>query len=257
MRPRHLPAFQDDVFRTLRRARKIALFLDFDGTLARLHPLPTDVYLGARTRRCLYSLAHSPRIMVWIVSGRRRADVRRRVGVPGIRYLGLYGWESSPGLHLAPENQRALNEVRLLLQEMLLAGEACRNLRGVWLEDKQFSFTLHHTGTNSAAVERMLKSALSAHGARLRLVPARRVFEVIPVELRDKGRAVEGELTAAGAAAMPIYMGDDYTDEPAFAALRHGITVLVGKTRPTRAAYRLQGVADVHTFLEQLEGEFA
>ena len=71
----------------------IALFLDFDGTLAPLKPRPEDVWLDDATRRTLLRLTRSPRFRVWIVTGRRRADVRARVRVTGIRYLGLHGWE--------------------------------------------------------------------------------------------------------------------------------------------------------------------
>ena len=79
----------------LKRGRKIALFLDFDGTLARLRSLPGDVSLDRRTRRALAILSHNRRFHICVVSGRRQADIRARIRVPGIRYLGLYGWEGA------------------------------------------------------------------------------------------------------------------------------------------------------------------
>src|ERR1700680_1136270 len=90
---RHLFRSWSHVTRRLRSRRLIALFLDFDGTLAPLRPRPEDVWLDEATRSTLSQLVRSPRFRVWVISGRRRADIRARIRVPGIRYLGLHGWE--------------------------------------------------------------------------------------------------------------------------------------------------------------------
>src|SRR5690349_8152835 len=90
---RHLFHSWNRVARRLRSRRTIALFLDFDGTLTPLRLRPEDVSLDEATRGTLSRLARNPRFRVWVVSGRRRADIRARIGVPGIRYLGLHGWE--------------------------------------------------------------------------------------------------------------------------------------------------------------------
>src|SRR5271157_432656 len=76
-----------------RRAEAIALFLDFDGTLVALRAKPEDVWLNAATRRAILRLTQCKRIRIWVISGRRLADVRERIGVAGVRYLGLHGWE--------------------------------------------------------------------------------------------------------------------------------------------------------------------
>jgi trehalose-6-phosphatase len=53
--------------------------------------------------------------------------------------------------------------------------------------------------------------------------------------------------------ALPIYFGDDYSDEPAFAAARHGLSVLVGNRRRTLARFRLRGPDEVADALTRLE----
>src|SRR3954469_4937270 len=93
---RHLFHSWNYVTRRLRSRKTIALFLDFDGTLTPIRPRPEDVWLDDATRGALTMLAQSPRFRVWVVSGRRRADIRSRIKVPGIRYLGLHGWEGRP-----------------------------------------------------------------------------------------------------------------------------------------------------------------
>ena len=60
-------------------------------------------------------------------------------------------------------------------------------------------------------------------------------------------------LQELGAAFLPIYIGDDFTDERAFRALRKGITILVGSRRSTSAHYSLRNPAQVSAFLERLE----
>jgi trehalose 6-phosphate phosphatase len=56
-----------------------------------------------------------------------------------------------------------------------------------------------------------------------------------------------------GTTFLPIYVGDDLTDEPAFKVLRKGITVLVGRRRPTNAHFWLKNPSRVSVFLERLE----
>ena len=73
----------------LQSARTVALFLDFDGTLAPLRLRPDQARLPAPSRCALRRLACSPRLRIWVISGRRQADVCRRVAIPGVRCLGL------------------------------------------------------------------------------------------------------------------------------------------------------------------------
>jgi trehalose-phosphatase len=232
----------------------IALFLDFDGTLAPLRPRPEDVWLDDAARRTLSRLARSPRFRVWIVTGRRRADVRARVGVRGIRYLGLHGWEGRDATPIPPEAREAVACARGWLAALLVGAP------GVWLEDKGLTLAIHY---QNAAVEsvrqarKFVEAVLAPFTGSLQLIRGKKVWELAPRELGDKGVAVQSELSAMGPRAMPVYVGDDTMDEPAFLALDRGITIRVGDVRRTNAHYRLSSVGQVHQFLEKLEREFA
>src|SRR6266481_7127503 len=105
---RHLFHCWRHVAGRFRSTQTIALFLDFDGTIAQLRPRPDDVWLDVGTRRTLQRLTQSPHFRVWVVSGRRRADVRARIRVPGIRYLGLHGWEGRDGATISEEGREAI-----------------------------------------------------------------------------------------------------------------------------------------------------
>ena len=81
-----------------------------------------------------------------------------------------------------------------------------------------------------------------------------RDVEVAPVAIGDKGVAVRRVLDEpALRGALPIYFGDDFSDEPAFAAARKGIPILVGKRRTTRAKFSLRGPAEVAEALSRME----
>ena len=235
-------------------SRSIALFLDFDGTLVPLQPRPEDVWLDDATRRTLSRLARSPRFQVWIVSGRRRADVRARVRVPGICYLGLHGWEGSSGAAITEEAREAVSCAKSWLACLMLS------VPGVWLEDKGLTLAIHYQSVADQGVRQARKLAqgvLEPFADSLQLIRGKKVWELAPRALGDKGVAVTSELSAMGSRAMPVFIGDDRMDEPAFAALDCGITVRVGRACRTHARYRLSSVGQVRQFLEKLRSEFA
>lgn len=232
----------------------IALFLDFDGTLVPIQPRPEDVWLDDDTRRTLLRLVRSPRFRVWIVSGRRRADVRARVRVPGIRYLGLHGWEGRDAGAITHEAREAVACAKSWLACLMLS------VPGVWLEDKDLTLAIHYQSVAEEGVRqarKFIQGVLEPFADTLQLIRGKKVWELAPRELGDKGVAVASELSAAGSRMVPVFIGDDRMDEPAFSALACGITVRVGRPCRTNARYRLSSVGQVHQFLERLEGEFA
>lgn len=250
---RHLLECWDQVAARLRAHRTIALFLDFDGTLARIGPRPETVRIDAHIRRSLVTLAHSPRFRIWIVSGRRQADIRERVAVPGIRYLGLHGWEGRSNTALSSETRRILNCVKIWIAGLL------PGLPGVWVEDKDCILAVHYRSAPESSVRRarrIVRGVVEPFHSHLKLVSGKKVWEVAPFEIEDKGAAVRRELADLNKRAVPVYLGDDVGDEPAFAALAGGITVRVGSEHPSHARYRLAHVGQVRQFLAKLENDF-
>jgi trehalose-phosphatase len=212
------------------------------------------VWLDDSGQRLLQRLARHPRVTLVLISGRRRADLRRRVNVPGARYLGLHGWELGDGHSARPGTQRLMRMARRMLAERL------RGLPGIWIEDKGPVFVAHYRGATLATTRRarqIVRETLEWLEPDLRVLAGRKVWEVLPQELRGKGVAVCRLLEELPRPTLSIFIGDDVSDERAFAALRGELTVRVGRPRRTRAHFRLRNPIEVRTFLEKLELEMA
>jgi trehalose-phosphatase len=236
----------------LRAAKAVALFLDFDGTLVRLEERPTDVRLAAATRRALARLARVPRLGVFVISGRRRRDLRERIGVSGLDYLGLHGWENGQNPGLGAQTRSLIGDA---MKE--LAGRL-NGTPGLWIEDKGSAFALHYRGAADDAIHRgrvSLIRTLEPLSGRLRMLEGDHIWEVLPGEIPGKGAAARRVWRMIRPAALPIYVGNDSTDEPAYRALAGGITVQVGHPRPSHAHFRLRHPGEVRRFLEKIEEE--
>jgi alpha,alpha-trehalase len=248
--PRHLlaawPAFQSAV-----RRRGLALFSDFDGTLARIRRHPGQVRLAGRLRRLLAEIAGQG-ALVGIVSGRRLADVRARVGLGGIWYAGVHGY------HLrAPGGRRyALAERRTRARLARAARRLARELGGVpgvAVEPKGATVAVHYRGASprAAARARAAVDRVRAAQPQLHLLAGKKVWEFFPDARTDKWSAVQFILRRERAARRAVvYLGDDTTDERVFARLA-GWSVAVGRRRRTAARVFLRSPAEVRQFLER------
>jgi trehalose-phosphatase len=247
---RHLLDNWREVVTRVRAADLIAIFLDFDGTLARFQSRPADVHLNGATRRAIERLAGNPRTRVTMISGRRLADLRARVSVPDIGYLGLHGWENGLRLGLRPETQSSVDRAKQALASSL------RGLPNIRIEDKGPVFSVHYRDATDGEVHEARSAVYASVSSlsALRMIQGRKVWEIMPWAIGDKGTAVRRQMNRLGRRVLPIYVGDDETDELAFAALSQGITVRVGPGSLTRSKYQLRNPDEVRGFLERLAG---
>lgn len=241
-----------EVASRVRSAVSIALFLDFDGTLANLQAIPEDVRLSPPMRLAISRLAIHPRTRVWVISGRKRNDVRDKTRLSRVRYLGVHGWESETEMALAPDTQRELEQARRRIESDI------GPLDGVWIEDKGPAFAIHYreaAEAESTLARASVLEAVAALNGDFRLLSGKKVWEILPREVGDKGSAVRRELCRLTDHPLPIYIGDDFTDEHAFAALPGGLTIRVGPHSLSKAQFQLPSPEAVRRFLEKLEPE--
>jgi len=255
VRERRLPSRLDAHWRTvvehLRTSRRIVLFLDFDGTLARIQPKPHMARLPLSTKQSLRRLARHPRVRIVVISGRRRADIQRRVGLSRIQYLGLYGNEGAGPLHVDAATVTALERIREVIETQI------EDIRGVWVEDKGISLAVHLKNAPESvanSVRRQVRSLVDDDGSLLGMLENLRDIEIVPRDIGDKGTVVRRLLAQPDwRDAFAMYFGDDLSDESGFAAVERGVAVLVAAPRLTRAQYVVDGTTQVAACLRHME----
>lgn len=226
------------------------LFLDFDGTLVGFKPRPEQVKLGAQARAIIARLAEQPGLSVVLISGRRKADLRRRARIPGVSYIGLHGWERDEPRSLSAKSRKSLRAARKML------AVALDGLPGVWIEDKKPAFVVHYRHASAPAglkAVTLTRRWVESQNDTLYLIEGNKVVDVLPFEIEGKGQAVLDLLSSKPSGTLPIYAGDDQTDETAFAALEgRGITILVGGRRKSQAQYKMRNPEELICFLHNL-----
>lgn len=261
-----MPAIQDlpsAVDRAEEIARRLSgrtpvVFLDYDGTLTPIVDDPRAATLPEPTREAIRALAAV--VTVAIVSGRDLADVRAMVGVDGLAYAGSHGFDivqpDGTGHEHAPETLPALDEAQAELEQ------AVADVPGALVERKRFAIAVHFRRVDRARVgelEQAVDRVVDAAGGALRKTGGKEIFEVRPAVPWDKGRALTWILTTLGLDrpdVLPLYVGDDVTDEDAFRAIAdEGIGIVVSgedDARSTAAHYRLDSPDAVRELLAEL-----
>jgi trehalose 6-phosphate phosphatase len=239
----HLFEKWESIVRRIRGNNHIVIFLDFDGTLVRIAPMPDAVSFQSETKEVIQRLGKNRKVDLVIISGRRRADLQRFIGIRKIKYMGLYGWEDKNNKKLPYPERVALAQTLVDLLAELPA------YPGAWIEPKLNSFSVHLKGLKGEIqreVRQAVKKRVEFLPGTLQAMNNLRDVEVAPVSIGNKGIAVRNILRqTAMRGALPIYFGDDLSDEPAFAAAGEGVPILVGKRRATHARFFLRGPAEV------------
>ena len=214
---------------------RLILFLDFDGTLTSIVSHPSQAKLSRLVRDTLRKLAD--RLPVIVISGRAPKDLRRRVGLEGICYVGHHGLsclEADGNVTcLTPPPRRTL--VRRWLQAMRIAA---KGIDGAFVEDKGMTVALHDRLVNPKQRSRLRRRATRvlapwiAQGS-VSLLRGRRVLEAKSPRAGNKGTAVSMLLRRPWARhRVPVYFGDDRTDFDAFSVVHgRGLAIRIGGRR--------------------------
>ncbi|MEO8463730.1 MAG: trehalose-phosphatase [Gammaproteobacteria bacterium] len=228
-----------------------ALFLDIDGTLIEIAPIPTAVRVPQRAIRVLASLHARLHGAIALVTGRRIADLDALFAPLLLPAAGVHGAErrDAAGHVTASDRDSHLAPAR----RMLAAWQAAH--AGTVLEDKGSSLALHYRAAPEweAGARGALVEALAAAGPDFHIQEGKKVLELKP-RAAGKGSAIEAFMDEPPfRGRCPVFVGDDLTDEDGFDAVNRlgGHSIAVGLDRPTSARWRLRNEQEVLGWLER------
>ncbi|KAL4574892.1 hypothetical protein LXL04_021732 [Taraxacum kok-saghyz] len=245
------------------KGKRIALFLDYDGTLSPIVDNPDLAFMSHDMRDAVKNVAkHIPTA---VISGRSRDKVHEFVGLEELYYAGSHGMDiMCPGKEGEEGNlfQPASEFLPMIDEVFTSLVEITKDIKGAKVENNKFCISVHYRNVDEKSwqtIAQYVQNILKQY-PRLRLTHGRKVLEVRPVLKWDKGKAVEFLLESLGLSncedVLAIYIGDDRTDEDAFKFLREGgggIGILVSSSpKESSAFYSLRDPSEVMEFLKLL-----
>ncbi len=264
----------ESLFRPFIEAARPGLITDVDGVISPIVPVPDDAQVTPRNRELLTALAaHLP--LVGVISGRGAGDVRQRVGIEGLEYVGNHGLERWGGTQV--EVSPGVRPYRPALETIMQALEQHQAtqpdlLRDMQIEDKGATVTIHYRRTAQPdAVRDYLDPILTDLVTReqIALFPGRMIFELRPPVPMNKGTAFEALIRTHRLDAA-LYIGDDTTDADAMRVGRGlratgdcyavGVGVLSEDTPSVvleSADVFAAGISDVESFFDWLLNQFS
>jgi trehalose-phosphatase len=246
-----------------RRARRLWMFLDYDGTLADFAPTPDHIEPDPALIRLLEDLVKRAATQVTILSGRRLGHVRQLLPVRGLFLAGTYGVEL-----LTPEGETIHRvdhqEIRSPLEmtkhqwQQLLTGR-----KGFYLEDKGWAIALHARFAEESEAEQVLTQARQVvqkgpPANQFRILGGHKFLEIAPT-LASKRETVSYLLERfPHPDARLLYIGDDDKDEEAFSAIHAtgGAAIKVFQpsqaSNPTEADFFFESPQEARSWLQSL-----
>ncbi|CAJ1950394.1 unnamed protein product [Sphenostylis stenocarpa] len=269
-----------DEVMSIAEGKEIVVFLDYDGTLSPIVDDPDKAYMSDAMRAAVREVAYC--FPTAIVSGRRKDKVYEFVKLKNVRYAGSHGMDISTPLGSSKcEDQKhqikavdekgnhvvhfhPAKEFLPTIQEIIkVLKENTRRIKGSMIEDNMFCVTVHYRCVKNeedvSALREMVESIMKPYPS-FHISRGRKVMEIRPNVNWDKGRALMYLLDTLGFDnfnnVLPMYLGDDKTDEDAFKVIRNigrGFPIVVSSiAKETEASYSLRGPSDVLAFLIRL-----
>ncbi|GKV09315.1 hypothetical protein SLEP1_g20833 [Rubroshorea leprosula] len=249
--------------------KQIVLFLDYDGTLSPIVEDPDRAFMTNEMREAVRDAAEY--FPIAIVTGRCYDKVYSFVKLAGLYYAGSHGMDIKGPSKSCTHNKGNHNPVLFqpaseflpMIEEVYKSlEEKTKSIPGARVENNKFCLSVHFRCVDEKswdALAELVRSVVNEY-PKLKLTQGRKVLEIRPTIKWDKGRALEFLLEALGYAnsadVLPVYIGDDRTDEDAFKVLRdrgQGFGIVVSKVpKETNASYSLQDPTEVMVFLRRL-----
>jgi len=239
------------------KEKQPAFFLDYDGTLTPIVRRPEDAVMSEKMRSVISEL--SGLCPLAVISGRDLNDVRSLIKIDDIFYAGSHGFDIAGPDDWHTENQRGQEFLPVLETAETEIKERLKDIPGARMERKKLSIAAHYREVpedKADLVEKAVDEVLAKH-PELRKGYGKKVYEMQPDIDWDKGKALLWllkKLDLDSPEVLPFYIGDDVTDEDAFAVLiKKGIGIVVSdEKRSSKANYKLKDPSEVLVFLKKI-----
>lgn len=238
------------------------IFLDFDGTLTPIVATPEEAVLSESTKKTLEMLSVNPLIKLAFISGRWLDDLKSKIEIKTAIYSGNHGLElemSKMNFHsgISPQYHMIIGQIKNELEQKI------SSIQGAFIEDKGIGLTLHYRLVDKQdipALKTIFYQTIQVflEKDKLKVKSGKMVLEVQPPVVWDKGKVVlwllkSNLFTSNNEKVVPVYFGDDVTDEHAFLALRNkGLTIFVGEPQESYAQYYVKNPDEVEAFLRKI-----
>ncbi|KAF3432863.1 hypothetical protein FNV43_RR23965 [Rhamnella rubrinervis] len=262
------------------KGKRVVVFLDYDGTLSPIVDDPDRAFMSDEMRSAVREVAKY--FPTAIISGRGRDKVKEFVKLSNVYYAGSHGMDiMAPPKPLIKSScdakyngvvldkkcsevlfqpaKKFLPTIREILAKLV---EKTRKIQGARVEDNRFCISVHFRKVmeeDYGLLEDKVKSVVDNYPG-FHLTEGKKVMEIRPSIEWNKGHALEYLLETLGhnstSEVLPLYIGDDRTDEDAFKVIRsrgEGFPIIVtSKPKDTKASYSLHDTSEVLTFLLRL-----
>lgn len=246
----------------IQKSPHILLLSDFDGTLCPIVKHPDLVKVDKDILAILKKINKLQSVMLGFVSGRPINDIKKHIGLRKAFYIGNHGLEfkkpndSKIQILSKAQIKKSLKVIRSIVEQLK---DETETLKGVWLEDKKYSVSLHYrqaTSKDARVAAKIFNQVISEaeKNKNIRVTRGKKVFEIRPSFNQNKGTAVE-KLKRMHSKKSPllIYLGDDVTDEDVFKIMsKKDLSIHIGKGDKSAAQYSLKNVKAVGDFFQKV-----
>jgi trehalose-phosphatase len=243
------------ISRILCKTPRIALLLDYDGTLTPIRHKPSAATLTPESERLLQRLSNLHDIDLSIVTGRSMEDIKRLVPVEKITIVANHGFHilqnGKEWIH--PE---AVSLIRTLKSLAFILDSTLNDFPKAYVENKQFTLSIHYRNILMKDIPSFISivtKTIRSFDPTLIITRGKKVLEVRPNTNWGKGTAVKQILSQKRGTFLSVFIGDDTTDEDVFRILHSkGINIRVGKEKATYAKYYVKNVREVMQLLDSI-----
>lgn len=240
----------------------LLIFCDYDGTLTAIAETPDKAVITKGIKELINELSQTSDCRIVIISGRTIKDIRSKVRLKNVIYAGNHGLEiNGCGFRFKAQVSRRYKNVLRTIKNDLASKLLC--ISGVLLEDKGISVSVHYrlvSGDDVPFVKAIVGDVVLSYmeSEEVKVKHGKKVIEIMPPIEWSKGKAALWILKKQRGLLkkkwiLPVYFGDDITDEDAFDVLRNkGITVFVGKSKVSKAKYYLKNTEEVAKILRDI-----